>query len=506
MAPVVRGAEESISAGPAPRLALSDLTNGHKATSAKKNGHRINRRSQAGARKHSWERRTAAPLVDTENCSTSRQHSQRGSGARAGSQGRRRSGRSRRNNSIAILAKAREADGNSSGTTTAEDACNSREGMSEKGCTDVAVIQENQNLQQDAKQAVEHCGHSAVSSLPDKPPEEMSIMAALYRSRCSTTGLCPEEDIDGVLADLVDSFLLSSHRISVQQLPEPKHLASKILGIEREAVLHWLVQACDIMNFHENILYTTVLILDRYCVADGVMLSMDRIQNILMAALCTVIKVCAVQDELGFDDPHDRSLREILAHLCHGQVSFTDILHAEYEVLKALDFKVSTPSALDFLDILSTPLSSPSESLDACVPRSLADFLLQLSLFNISIHYQYPHAILAAAALHVALVTLGASPELIQSLMAGVASTGLDMQFAMVRIVECAYQLHGLWIDFALSKGTTVPSLMKKLCRGKWNQEMFLHPPALGLLPHSAMAMTGALDAEGQAPAVTRLR
>lgn len=527
MAPVVRGAEESSNAGPALRLALSDLTNGHKGatTSARKNGHRINRRSQAGARKHSWERRSTAPLVDTENncSSTSRQYWQRsngaragskGNGARAGSQGRRRSGRSRRGNSTASLAaKARAADGASSATTTAEDACSSRECMSDKGYADVAVpeesqnlLQEGQNLQQDTKPEVEPCGHGAVSCLPEKPPEALSIMAALYRSRCSTTSLCPEEDIDGVLADLVDSFLHASHSVSVQQLPEPKHLASKILGIEREAVLHWLVQACDIMNFHENILYTTVLILDRYCVADGVMLSMDRIQKILMAALCTVIKVCAVQDELGFDDPYDRSLREILAHLCHGQVSFTDILHAEYEVLRALDFKVSTPSALDFLDVLSTPLSSPSESLDTCVPRSLADFLLQLSLFNISIHYQYPHVILAAAALYVALVSLGASPELIQSLLAGVTSTGLDMQDATVRIGECAYQLHGLWIDFAHSKGTTVPSLMKKLCRGKWNQEMFLQPPALGLLPYSAMAMSGALDAEGKAPAVTKLR
>jgi hypothetical protein len=338
----------------------------------------------------------------------------------------------------------------------------------------------------------------------------MSVMAALYRNRCSLTGLCPDEDIDGVLPDLVDNFMRSSHSVSSKQLPEPKHLASKILGIEREAVLHWLVQACDIMNFHESILYTTVLLLDRYCAADGVMLSMDRIQKILMAVLCTVIKVCAVQDELGFDDPEFRSLREILAHLCHGQVPFKDILRAEYEVLKALDFKVSTPSALDFLDVLSTPLSLPSESLDTCVPRSLADFLLQLSLFNISVHYQHPHVILAAAALYVALVTLGASPELIQSLLAGVTSTGLDMQDATACIGECAYQLHGLWLDFAQSKGATVPSLMKKLCRGKWNQEMFLHPPALGLLPYSAMALSGGgaapVDADGQAPEVTRLR
>ncbi|CAE8643848.1 unnamed protein product [Polarella glacialis] len=323
----------------------------------------------------------------------------------------------------------------------------------------------------------------------------MSSVARLFEGRNGFSSGCPEEDIDSVLAELVDSFLRSSHISSQKSLPCPRILAAKLQGIEREAVLHWLVQACDIMSFHESVLYSTVLLLDRYCATEGVHLSMDRIQKVLMAVLCTVMKVIAVQDELIYDDGSRDEfqysgplpLRDVFTHLCYAQVPFEEILRVEYEVLRALQFNVSAPSVLEFLDVLSAPLTSPSDPPDSCTPCSLASFMLQLSLFNVSIHYQHPHVILAASALYVALVSLRASPDLIEALMTGVTAACPEVSDVTSRIGSCACQLHGLWLDFAASGGAAVPSLMKKYGNGRrLSKELLLRPPALGTLPELA--------------------
>lgn len=158
------------------------------------------------------------------------------------------------------------------------------------------------------------------------------------------------EDMDATVLDVASSVLQWSHVSSQQHLPSGDGLAQRLAGatVDREAILTWLVQACDIMHFQENILASTVLTLDRYCWVAQEQLSMDCIQKVLMAVLCVVLKVISVQDEICQSMP----LRGLLRHLCREQVPLEQILQYEQRVLRALKFEVSTPSALEFLDTL----------------------------------------------------------------------------------------------------------------------------------------------------------
>jgi hypothetical protein len=331
-------------------------------------------------------------------------------------------------------------------------------------------------------------------------PPTLSPVAQMFQGRASPSSGVPDKDIEAVLPELVDGFLRSCHLSSQRHLPCPKTLIAKLQGIERGTVLHWLVQACDIMNFHDSVLHSTVLTLDRYCATEGVQMSMDRIQRVLMAVLCTILKVTSVQDELGLDDSTWESygpmpLRDMLAHLCHGQVSFRDILHEEYRVLTALKFEVSAPSAFEFLDVLTAPLGSVGE-VQGCTPRSLAHFLLQMSLFHVSLLYQYPHLVLAASALYVAMVSLRVPCEIIATTLSGVAEACPEVSDVIVRIGHCSCQLHSLWLEFAMSGGTTVPSLMIKLGAKRLSKEIIMRPPPLAALPESALQIAKQLEPE----------
>jgi len=75
----------------------------------------------------------------------------------------------------------------------------------------------------------------------------------------------PDEHIDSLLGDLVHDFMQNSHKESQRHLPTPEQLAASLGLSQRESIIEWLVQACDIMRLHDGVLLSTVLMLDRYC-------------------------------------------------------------------------------------------------------------------------------------------------------------------------------------------------------------------------------------------------
>mmetsp|Transcript_25527 Transcript_25527/g.48284 ORF Transcript_25527/g.48284 Transcript_25527/m.48284 type:complete len:606 (+) Transcript_25527:138-1955(+) len=313
--------------------------------------------------------------------------------------------------------------------------------------------------------------------------KKMSSVAAYFEaSRKRSSRHNSEEEIDVVLGDLVDSVLLACHCESQRNLPTEVDLHARLSSAQRESILIWLVQACDIMRFHEAVLYSTVLTLDRYCAAAREPLPMDRMQKVLMAVICTVLKTCAVADEVCMP------LRDLLVHLCRRQVQFEDILMMEHQVLRTLQFRVSATSPLDFLDALCVPLLA-GEPAEGSPGRCLANFLLQLSLFNAPLHYRRAHAILAAAALYVALCTLQMAPALVVALLKDVTMTCSEIMDVCNQVGACAAELHAMWIDFASVQGTKVPCLLRKFASRHLHEALLLNPPP-NSLPHPAAFAT----------------
>merc|ERR1719352_2203601 len=150
------------------------------------------------------------------------------------------------------------------------------------------------------------------------------------------------------------------------------------------------------MHFADSLLFDTALLLDRYYAC----LPREDIrggasQRKLLAAVCMALKTGSPVDT-------QLPLRQVVTHLGRDQVPFDEVLVAELGMLRQLRFQVSTPTAKDFLEALTTRLGC-DRAASAC--NSLADFLLQLTLMDASLFYRHPHAILAASALTLALFT-----------------------------------------------------------------------------------------------------
>lgn len=302
----------------------------------------------------------------------------------------------------------------------------------------------------------------------------------------------PEEDIEAVLDDYADNYLRASHEESQRHIPSAETVSASIQESDRESILNWLVQTCEIMRFHETVLYTSILTLDRYSALSHSTLQMETIQRVLMAVMCTALKTCAAQDHFCGAMP----VRELLGHLFRQQAKLAEIFDTERQVLRSLDFAVTAPSVLDFLDVLSTPLSAPPVAggrpmVEASVYRNLANFLLQLSLFSVTVHYGHPHVILAASAVYVALCTLQASPVAIHNVLGDVSVACPDMKDIPDQVATCALELHGLWVSFALSHGATPASILRKFAGVRLHKQLVMSPPPIGALPHpgSVLAM-----------------
>jgi len=100
-----------------------------------------------------------------------------------------------------------------------------------------------------------------------------------------------------------------------------------------------------------------------------------------------------------FDMLGSLTLAEALWHLGQQSIPVEAIFREECKVLAALNFSVSNPTALELLDAIVA-----HRKLEAHTPkvRTLAVFLLRLSLFDVPLHFRYPHIVLAAAALQLA--------------------------------------------------------------------------------------------------------
>ncbi|CAK0911330.1 unnamed protein product, partial [Prorocentrum cordatum] len=193
----------------------------------------------------------------------------------------------------------------------------------------------------------------------------------------------------------------------------------------------------------DSLLFDVVLLLDRYYACDPLYHGGSReshggeSQRKLLAAVYVSLKTGSSMDT-------QVSLKQLVCHdLGKDQIPFEDILDAELAILQKLRFRVGTPTAHDFLETLDTRLKHEYAS-DACL--NLADFLLQLSLSDASLHYKYSHSILAASALALALYATQAPSSAFVALVEDLSLHCPAMPVPHAEMVECCDALHQLWI------------------------------------------------------------
>lgn len=256
----------------------------------------------------------------------------------------------------------------------------------------------------------------------------------------------------------------------------------------RQETLVWLVQAFDVMHFQDSLLFDVVLLLDRYYACEALLHGGEphggESQRKLLAAVYIALKTGSSMDT-------QVSLKQLVAHdLGKDQIPFEDILDAELSILQKLRFRVGTPSAHDFLETLDTRLKHEYAS-DACL--NLADFLLQLSLSDASLHYKYSHAILAASALALALYATQAPSSAFVALVEDLSLHCPAMPVPHAEMVECCDALHQLWIlgVSVHEQYTFTRYLWAKFSRSGRSSAAHIappHRPSRSLLPSPAWA------------------
>jgi len=91
--------------------------------------------------------------------------------------------------------------------------------------------------------------------LSEQPAEHTQLAALFEGMRVSQLGKSPEDQVDIVLADLVDTVLQYSHKESQRHVPAPEQLMECLGNSQRSSIIEWLVQACDIMRLQDGVLY-----------------------------------------------------------------------------------------------------------------------------------------------------------------------------------------------------------------------------------------------------------
>jgi len=283
----------------------------------------------------------------------------------------------------------------------------------------------------------------------------------------------PEARTDATLADVVDSALRSLHEVSQRHMPSAQMLAEGFAPASRQEMLVWLLQAFDVMHFSDNLLFDTSLLLDRYYASqpppeEGV----GGAQRKLLAAVCTALKTGSPVEQLQCP------LRQVVTHLGRDQVPFDAVLVAELAMLRQLRFQVSTPTAKDFLEALTTRLGC-DRAASAC--NSLADFLLQLTLMDASLFYRHPHAILAASALTLALFTTRAPTSSFTAVLEDLSLHCPDAVNHQGLLVQCIGALHFLWVRSVSNGPEQQPQyarvLVSKFARQSLHSASSVTPP-----------------------------
>jgi hypothetical protein len=205
---------------------------------------------------------------------------------------------------------------------------------------------------------------------------------------------------------------------SERHLPDAESVLKNFPAGEREKTLAWLFQVCATVNFQDSVLHLAVRLLDRYCAALAAPIPVERLQLVTVAILSISLKMNGSIDA----NSKPPKLQDLLVHLTQRRFTIQEIFREEHDVLLALRFEVPLATAADLLDTFLLPHGLPDQSEIPSPVRCLAQFLLQLSLLDAPLQYRYPHAVLAAGAVYVALWCTQRGSEQMLALLQDVAT------------------------------------------------------------------------------------
>ena len=184
-------------------------------------------------------------------------------------------------------------------------------------------------------------------------------------------------------------------------------------------------------------MFNTALLLDRFYTAQTHRERPADAQRRLLAAVCTVVKVGPL---LWFP-------RDLVNHLASHTVPFHELIASDVAMLRALRFVVQTPSASDFLEDLWFRLRVTVPAFWPHAPCwSLGLFLLHLAMADAELFHGYPHAVLAAACLHLALQSSRDAEAAASAQAAGLAVYLGDAEQASAAVQDCVGAIHRHWV------------------------------------------------------------
>jgi len=250
----------------------------------------------------------------------------------------------------------------------------------------------------------------------------------------------PDEAIAGSMADIADSVMQFEHEKSERHRPCASDVARAMTHKRRAELVSWMVQAFETLQFTDEILHNTVLTLDRYYARCSEIIPDCALQKILLAAVCTEMKLASTCE---FPPGH---WQRIIAHLCQGRLDVPCILRTEREMLSKLDYAVGVPTALTFLNGLSMRVQEDTPTVEANQWMSSALFFLELALGDVQVMHAYPHAVLAAAALHAALRACGAPEEKHEQVLEDLSAYCPACTYTEDSVAACEEELLTLWL------------------------------------------------------------
>nr|USW07963.1 cyclin A1-1 [Crypthecodinium cohnii] len=229
------------------------------------------------------------------------------------------------------------------------------------------------------------------------------------------------------------------HDQSQQHQPNLERLLESFPAVDRRETMDWLVQAFEVVGFPDSMLYASALFLDRYHASRARSeVPARESHRQLLAAVVLALKT-DTRDDLRF------TLKQVVSHLGRDRVSFRDVVSTELKMLSCLRFTVSTPTALEFLEVLSTRVSHYDQRVVA-----LAEFLLQLTLGDAVVHWGHSHSVLAASTLSMASLTLQVNPDALTSIREDLCVLCPQLEEPAVDLVRCCADLHALWVESTL--------------------------------------------------------
>ncbi|CAE7822340.1 CYCA1-1 [Symbiodinium sp. CCMP2592] len=323
---------------------------------------------------------------------------------------------------------------------------------------------------------------------------KQSMLSRYFASK--RTSPSPEDRVQASLADVADGACRTLHQSSQRHKPCARQLLEGLPQADRQETLTWMAQAFEVMSFPDTLLFDTAMLLDRYYASlPKEDFNTAESQRRLLAAVCVALKT-------GSNVEPQLPLRQVVAHLGHDEVPFDDVIAAELVILRKLRFDVGTPTSRDFLEALGARLSN-FQAPDRA--QHLADFLLQLSLADAGLHYRYPHSMLAAAALLLAL-SVTCAPAAAQTAIL----EDLELHFPEAvdqhtTLANCGRDLQSLWLmTFANQENMYLNHIRLKFSRANYRSVSTLRPPGapIAIVPSKAPGMPGVGQPEEQQAAL----